>query len=438
MARHARGPGLGRRVAAAAAGLLLIGPVTGWAPGGSLDDHRRCAYGPSTDGRGNPRARNAEAPADREETMPSRTTESAAESSVPYRAGTEGYASFRIPAVVATGGGTLLAFAEGRRSSAADHGDIDIVLRRSADGGRTWGPLCVVSANGTDLAGNPAPVALDSGRILLLQVHNAAGATEDAIRRGQVSPEDGRRVYVQHSDDEGITWSTPREITEQTKRPEWRWYATGPGHAVQLRRPPHDGRIVVPANHSLPPTGSDTGLEGKYYGGHDLISDDGGETWRIGYVDDNPDGYLNVNETTAAELPDGRVYFNTRTDSTAPGTRGDAYSTDGGESLERPFRPQAGLVTPVVEGSLLSLPDHGVLLYSGPADPAARALMQVRTSLDDGVTWQPVHTASGLPAAYSDLVRVDEDTVGLLYETGDWNPYTTITFRRIPVRDLLR
>ncbi|MFJ2769978.1 exo-alpha-sialidase [Streptomyces sp. NPDC087300] len=351
------------------------------------------------------------------------------ETSVPFRAGREGYASFRIPAVVRTAAGTVLAFCEGRVGSQDDFGNIDVVLKRSADGGRTWGPLQIVGKNGADLAGNPAPVVLDTGRVLLVQVRNAAAATEDAIRRGKVSAADGRRVWVQHSDDDGLTWSTAREITGQVKKASWRWYATTPGHAVQLTT----GRVVVPANHSLPPSGTDTGTEGKYNGGHCLLSDDAGATWRIGYIDDNVDGYVNVNETTAAELPDGRLYFNTRNDSPAPGNRADAYSADGGQSLVKPFRPQAGLTGPVVEGSVLQLGDPDVLLFSGPADPGFRALLTVRRSADSGTTWETAHTVDGLPAAYSDLARVDDDTVGLLYETGDFSAYETITFRRIPV-----
>ncbi|MET7903571.1 sialidase family protein [Streptomyces sp. NPDC005355] len=364
------------------------------------------------------------------------------EVSVPFRAGAERYASYRIPAVVATRAGTLLAFAEGRVASSADYGRIDLVLKRSADGGRTWGPVQVVARNGTGTAGNPAPVVLEGGahdgRIVLVHVRSAASATEDRIRRGEVSAADARRVWLTHSDDEGVAWSKAREITGQTKRPEWRWYATTPGHAIRLRHGEHAGRIVVPANHSLPPTApGDDGTEGVYNGGHDLLSDDDGETWRIGYVDDNPDGYVNVNETTAAELPDDRVYFNTRTDGTAPGNRADACSHDGGATLDLPFRPQAGLVTPVVEGSVLHPGEPDVLLYSGPADPGYRALMTVRASRDGGVTWRPVHTVDGLPAAYSDLVRLDDETVGLLYETGDFSAYSTLTFRRIPMEELV-
>jgi sialidase-1 len=355
-----------------------------------------------------------------------------ATSTVPFRAGQEGYASFRIPAVVVSRKGTVLAFCEGRVDSARDHGHIDIVLRRSTDGGRTWGPLQVAADNGRHLAGNPAPVVLDTGRILLVYVRSTATATEDAILRGKVKDADGRRIWVRHSDDDGVTWSSSKEITPQVKKPGWRWYATTPGHAIQLS----SGRVVVAANHTIPPTGTDTGTEARYNSGHCLLSDDRGTTWYLGYVDENTDGYVNVNETTAAELPDGRVYFNTRNDSPSPGNRADAHSKDGGKTLVKPFRPQAGLVAPVCEGSVLQLRGPDVLLFSGPADPAARALMTIRASTDGGTTWRPAHTVDGLPAAYSDLVRIDAATVGLLYETGDFGPYETITFRRVPVTEL--
>ncbi|NBE98863.1 sialidase family protein [Nonomuraea sp. K271] len=359
--------------------------------------------------------------------------------SVPYRQASGGYHTFRIPAVVVTGAGTVLAFAEGRRGSAGDSGHIDLVLRRSADGGRTWGELEVVATEprrGT--AGNPAPVVLADGRIVLVFVRQGPSATEGRIRRGEVEAAEGRRVFVQESDDDGVSWSRPREITDSVKDPEWRWYATTPGHAVELRHGTHAGRIVVPANHSLPPEGADDGTEGKYDGGHCLLSDDGGRTWRIGYVDDDPDGYVNVNETTAAELPGGRVYLNTRTDSAAPGTRADAYSSDGGQTLEQPFKPQPALVGPVVEGSVLWCGPPDVLLFSGPAAPDARASMTVRASDDHGVTWRVAHTVSGSPAAYSDLVRLDAETVGLLFETGGSGPYESIAFRRIPIGELVR
>ncbi|MDW4907171.1 sialidase family protein [Streptomyces sp. ADMS] len=354
------------------------------------------------------------------------------ETSIPFWSGQEGYASYRIPAVVVTHAGTVLAFCEGRVDSALDHGHIDIVLKRSTDGGRTWGPLTVAANNGVQLAGNPAPVVLDTGRILLVYVRASGAVTERDILLGNVSAANGRRVWVRYSDDDGLTWSSSVEITAQVKNPEWRWYATTPGHAIQLST----GRVVVAANHTVPPTGQDLGNEARYNSGHCLLSDDRGETWYIGYLDENTNGYINVNETTAAELPDGRVYFNTRNDSPSPGNRADAHSTDGGRTLVKPFRPQAGLPAPVCQASVLQLRDPDLLLFSAPADPAARALMTIRASPDGGTTWRPAHTVNGLPAAYSDLVRIDADTVGLLFETGDFGPYERIPFRRVPVTQL--
>jgi sialidase-1 len=360
--------------------------------------------------------------------------------SVPYTAGTDGYSAFRIPAVINTRSGDLLAFAEGRSDGLGDAGNIDTVVKRSTDGGCTWRPLQVVQDSGANTSGNPAPVVTSSGRIVLLTTYNAGTATEPAILRGQAPPEDSRRVFVQYSDDDGATWSKPREITSTAKLPDWRWYATGPGHATRLTHGPHRGRLVVPANHSIaPPAGSsDLGSEAKYYGGHDLYSDNDGRTWHIGYVDDNPDGQVNVNETTATELPDGRVYFNTRDQNgTAAGNRADAYSLDGGRTLRQPFQPQPALAGPVVEGSVLQTRGHKApLLYSGPADPSKRAIMTLRASHDEGVTWQPVLTLSQLPASYSDLVQLDAHTVGLLYETGNTGANETITFRRVDLHDL--
>ncbi|WP_199429621.1 sialidase family protein [Qaidamihabitans albus] len=354
--------------------------------------------------------------------------------SVPYTSGTGGYHTFRIPALVRTASGELLAFAEGRVESAGDTGAIEVVLRRSADGGCTWGPLSVVSSNGDATAGNPSPVVLGNGDIVLLTTRNGR-VTEREIMAGTVSDEDTRRVFVQRSTDGGSTWSAAREITGEAKAADWRWYATGPGHAIVLRHREHAGRIVVPANHSsAPPAGSpDIGTEAKYYGGHDLLSDDGGHTWRIGFSDDRTDGHLAANETTVAELPDGTLYFNSRDHGTAPGHRVDAYSTDGGETLVEPYQAQPSIVGPRVQGSVLQTSKRDVLLYSGPSDPDARRSMSVRISDDGGRTWRDASTVSDAPAAYSDLAQLDRRTIGLLYETGESGPYETITFERLPL-----
>ncbi|RBM06891.1 exo-alpha-sialidase [Streptomyces sp. PT12] len=359
------------------------------------------------------------------------------DSSVPFVSGTEGYDTFRIPAVVTTADGALLAFAEGRVGGAGDTGNIDVVARRSEDGGCTWGALLLVAGGEGDTRGNPAPVVDPAtGRVVLLTSFNSGEVTEAQIMRGEVTPEQSRRVFVQTSDDHGRTFGPPREITEDAKLPHWRWYATGPGHAVALTRGEHAGRLVVPANHSAaPPDGSsDTGQEARYYGSHALLSDDGGATWRIGYVDDDYEGVNNSNESIAAELPDGRLYFNVRDQNgTSAGNRLDSHSSDGGETLDREFAVQPTLSdVPVVQATVLQLEGrHAPLLFAGPSVPTRRAALAVWRSDDAGQTFARVETLSEQPAAYSDLVQIDRRTVGVLYETGVTGPYETIEFRRL-------
>ena len=363
-------------------------------------------------------------------------------SSVPYVSGEGGYDTYRIPATVTTGLGTVLAFAEGRLGGAGDTGNIDVVLRRSGDGGCTWGPLHVVAAGDGDTRGNPAPVVDPrTGAIVLLTSYNSGAVTEAQIMRGEVTKEQSRRVFVQRSRDDGRHFTPPRDITDEVKPTGWRWYATGPGHAVALMRGPHAGRLVVPANHSAaPPAGSpDTGQEARYYGAHAIYSDDGGRSWRLGFVDSSYDGVDNANESSAAQLPDGRLYFSARDQNgTSVGNRLDAYSGDGGESLDRPYAVQPMLNdVPVVQGSVLQLVGRKApLLFSGPSVPTARRAMAIWRSEDGGETFTKVLTVSAEPAAYSDLVQVDRGTVGLLYETGVSGPYETIEFRRVPVADL--
>lgn len=363
-------------------------------------------------------------------------------SSVPYSAGTDGYEAYRIPAAVMTGKGTVLAFAEGRRGGSGDSGDIDVLVRRSLDGGCTWGPLTVVAAGKGDTRGNPAPV-IDprTGAVVLLTSYNSGAVTEEQIMRGEVTPAQSRRVFVQRSTDDGRTFSAPREITRSVKRAGWRWYATGPGHAVALTRGPHAGRLVVPANHSVaPPAGSpDTGQEPRYYGAHALYSDDGGTTWRLGFVDDSYDGLDNANESTAAELPDGTLYFSARDQyGTHAGHRLDSRSLDGGRTLDRPYTAQATLSdVPIVQASVLQPDAEGApLFFSGPSVPTVRQAMTVWRSTDGGATFSKALTLSGQPAAYSDLVQVGPDTLGVLYETGARGTHERIEFRTVPLADL--
>lgn len=327
-----------------------------------------------------------------------------------FRAGESGYHTFRIPAIVATDSGELLAFCEGRVDGAGDAGNIDIVLKRSTDRGRTWGELVVVANAGAGAIGNPTPVFVPETReVVLLAVRQPAGTTESEIRRGERGSRD---PYILRSANGGRTWTEPRALPA-CDRPSWGWYATGPCHAIQLRHGEHAGRLVVPANHSI---------EGGAYGAHLLLSDDLGNTWRIGAIDETHvrGDFINSNETTVAELSDGTLHVSTRDQGgTSFATRAGTWSTDGGASFVHPFRAEPELAGPVCQGSLLTLSD-GRLVFSGPADPTARENLELRVSDNDGHTWRSLARVYAGEAAYSDLVELRPGTLGCLFEADSY------------------
>jgi hypothetical protein len=345
-----------------------------------------------------------------------------------FQSENEGYHTFRIPAIVRATNGTLLAFTEGRKNSSSDSGDIDLVLKRSFDNGRTWGRLQIIGDDGPNTFGNPLPI-LDAttGKVLLLTTHNAGRVTEAQVLAGTVRD---RRVFVQASGDNGATWSAAREITDQVKRPNWRGYATGPGHGIQLTRGPHAGRLIAPCDHT-----TSISTTWSACGAHLLYSDDDGTTWRIGADDSPGTGLINPNESTAVELTDGRIYSLARNQQGhAQGHRAFALSSDGGATFDAPFRIVTGLVSPVVEAVLLrsSAVDGGGdtnrILLSAPGDAAARKNMTIRSSFDETRTWNAGKLIYAGPSAYSDLVKLPENRIGLLYESGAKQPYERITF----------
>ncbi|HMI03396.1 MAG TPA: sialidase family protein, partial [Pedobacter sp.] len=190
-----------------------------------------------------------------------------------YKAGENGYACFRIPALLTTPDNILLAFAEARRMNCGDAGDIDLVLKRSADGGKTWSAMQVVWSDSTNTCGNPVPI-LDrsNGRIVLVSTWNRGTDHEKQIM--ERSSKDGRHIYVLTSDDEGKSWSPAREITSSVKMDNWTWYATGPCHGLQIAKGKYAGRLVVPINHI------ESGPNQNY--AHIIYSDDHGKSWNLG------------------------------------------------------------------------------------------------------------------------------------------------------------
>jgi sialidase-1 len=340
-----------------------------------------------------------------------------------------GYACFRIPAVVKTTEGTLLAFAEGRVLNCGDAADIDIVVKRSTDGGRTWSPLQVVNDGGGDTHGNPAPIVdRETGRIVLAETYNP-GRTDSA----SCSVPCNRTPHTQYSDDDGLTWSQPRDLSDEILPADWNsWYATGPVHGIQLTRGRHAGRLVFGVN-------SETWNGSRVTANHAALitSDDGGDHWDIGATDSWPiadDGTFRQkpSEMTLTERTDGSVLVSGREqDGTDLGHRTQAVSRDGGDTFVTPFRDVPDLYTPQVQGSSLRLGDR--LLLACPGDPDRRRTMMIRSSYDGGRTWDSVDRGTVVTtdwSGYSDMVRVDGDTVGLMYEGGAVDARDEIRFAR--------
>ena len=322
-----------------------------------------------------------------------------------FVSGTEGYHTYRIPAIVVTAKGTLLAFCEGRKTSSSDHGDLDLVLRRSTDGGKTWAPMQLVYEEGGAAKitiGNPCPVVdRQTGTVWLPFCRN------------------NDKVFLTKSDDDGLTWAPPVEITHVVKRPDWDWYATGPGHGIQLK----SGRLLIPCDHRV----RNTGDWNKAGHSHVFYSDDHGQTWKLGGI-----AGPGTNECEAVELTDGSILLSMR-QYTGPSQRAFSTSRDGGLSWSKPTL-HVQVYCPVCQSSIqrLSPPpaDKNRILYSGLGGPG-RTQMTVRLSRDEGKTWPVAKVIHAGPAAYSDLVVLPDGTIGCLYERGEKGAYEKITFARL-------
>lgn len=326
-----------------------------------------------------------------------------------FVSGQGGYHTYRIPALLRTSSGTLLAFCEGRKNDRRDHGDIDLLLRRSHDGGRTWGEVQLVHEEGGTARitiGNPCPVLDESTGIIWLSFCR-----------------DNDDVFITSSADDGATWAEPRNITRDVKRSAWGWYATGPGHGIQLKQGPHAGRLVMPCDFRV--KGAKGDKEGRY--SHVIYSDDHGQTWQLGGISDE-----GMNECEVVELADGRLLLSMR-NYLGTGTRAFAHSDDGGLSWS-PSTHEPAVYCPVCQSSIARLSHassdgENRLLYTGPGGPN-RTNLTVRLSTDEGRSWPVARVLHEGPAAYSDLAALGEGAFGVLYEAGREHSYETIKFAR--------
>lgn len=351
--------------------------------------------------------------------------------SVLFRAGEGGYASYRIPAVVGLEGKYILAFCEGRKKSAGDSGEINLLVRRSEDGGKTFEPMEIVWADGDNTCGNPCPVVDQDAQVVwLLMTHNLGQDHEREITAGTSA--ESRTVWITSSSDFGKTWAPPRDITAEVKKADWAWYATGPGIGIQIQRGEHKGRLVVPCDYVLKGGGSGGGNS------HVIYSDDHGRTWKIG---GQPPEHR-FNESQVVELEGGDLMLNMRNARTKKSAeehhgRGVAISRDGGETFG-PAREDSTLIEPICQGSILRYawatgPMPGIILFANPASTKNRAGMTVRMSRDDGATWPVERVVWEGPSAYSCMTRLPDGDIGLLYEAGEKKSNDWIEWDRFPL-----
>ena len=319
------------------------------------------------------------------------------------------YQSFRIPSLVRTPNGALVAFAEGRVHSSVDYGDIDLVYKRSSDGGRTWSALRSVVRSGTGTWGNPTAVVDDrTGWIWLFMSWNppdksltGEGRTKRITRWGD------RRVYLASSGDSGLTWTAPRNLTRTLVPRGYTWDAVGPGVGIQTRSGPKPGRLVVPAL------------------GRNIYSDNHGRSWKYQRI---PRG---TSEGAIVEMQDGTLVRNDRgvspTWRRAPRRWVSRGSIEEGFSR---FQPDYTLVDARVQGSILRFPGgRSRILFLNPASTTQRCRMRIRISYDDGHTWpigRALHDGPDAPSSceqdkggYSSLTAISPTKIGALVEIND-------------------
>jgi sialidase-1 len=338
----------------------------------------------------------------------------------------EPHAWYRIPSLVISKQGTVLAFAERRIGTAHDYGhDSESVLRRSFDGGKTWGPMqTLISEKHLDPDSGPVVVDYQTGRIFRFfkWVSSAARSAQWDTEHPEEMKRMGYASYEIHSDDDGATWSLPRNIGLHHPEAKSRLSVGNGNHGIQLE----DGRLVIQGGWMAEPNWISAG---KYMRGCFIVSDDHGETWRIAgwYKGTKEDAELNDSapggmqvEYNLLELDDGSIYVNARSNRNAVGTDAEhpwrtiLWSKDRGETMEG-WRYQEGQVSGTHAG--LARYDEKRLLMTFATKPG-RKEMSIMVSPDEGKTWPIKKVIDPGPGSYSDIAVTADKTILVLYEAG--------------------
>lgn len=366
-------------------------------------------------------------------------------------AGQDGVDTYRIPGLVTTSAGTLIAVYDNRYNNSKDlQEDIDIGMSRSTDGGQTWEPMKVIMDMGEygglpqDLNGTGDPSILYDhvNKTIWVAALWMNGSASDRLlwRTSQpgMSPRETGQVLLVNSTDDGVTWSQPINITGQIKDPAWQLLLQGPGRGITLS----DGTLVFPAQFK-----SDTGvpaIDGGQYTCHSTIiySKDGGNSWQIG-----TGAKSNTTEAQVVELSNGSLMLNMRDDRNRAEkgiTNGRAVSVTGDMGRTWTVHPSSNseLPEPNCMASIISADlrvdglQKKVLFFSNPNDKSDRIRMTLKASFDEGFSWPEecwIELFRPAGYGYSCLTMVDENTLGILYE-GSGELY----FQKVRVNELIR
>lgn len=344
----------------------------------------------------------------------------------------DGVHTCRIPGLATTNAGSLIGVYDVRRQSGGDlPGDIDVGMSRSTDGGRTWQPMRIIMDMGNDPAwhhdgiGDPAIlVDQQTGAIWVAATWSHGNRSWVGSGPGMTPDETGQLMLV-HSDDDGVTWSQPVNITSQVKKPEWCFLLQGPGKGITMR----DGTLVFAAQFQDSPENK------RLPRSTILFSRDRGTTWQIG-----SGAFDDTTEAQVVELEPGVLMLNCRYNREA--TRIVMITHDMGKTwTEHPSSRQALIEPGACMASLINVDCElrqkgaGWLLFSNPDSAQARERITIKASPDGGFSWpgnNRVLLDSGRSAGYSCMTMIDNKTVGILYEGSQ----AQMTFQRIPLTDI--
>ena len=372
-----------------------------------------------------------------------------------FQGGEGGYASYRIPALVVTPQQTVLVACEARKFGRGDWDHVDIFFRRSSDGGQSWEPARELVGQRhlpADLKRNAAAVKAGLGRDGVFTINNPTWIADPSTGETHLLfCAEYARSFIITSRDGGVTFSTPRDLTDAFEEFRtrdhyaWRVIAVGPGHGIRLTT----GRLVTSVWLS---TGDGAGAHRPSICAT-LFSDDHGATWHAGeIVARDPDPLTNPSEAAIVEVDAGQVMLNIRSESSR-NRRAVAESKDGATGWSRPVF-QEDLWEPVCLAALVRLEpavsgQPPLLLFSNPASheknstaPATttsrvRQNLTLRASRDGGKTWPTARALEPGPSAYSDLGAGTAGPIYCFYERGTRGPSEKLTFARIPSSWLL-